>query len=267
MHALLNGSNHQQYPFKMTGSSIHTIDLNCDMGEGMPTDEAIMPFISSANIACGYHAGDEATIRKTITLCMRYKVAIGAHPGFADRENFGRLDIQLSPEVLYQQFSEQIFIVKKIAGEMGATLHHVKPHGALYNMAAKNEVYATTLVNAVKDVDPALIFYGLSNSLMIKCATALHLPAANEVFADRTYLDDGLLTPRSQPGALITETAAAVRQALQLVQYGKVQSIHGNSITVKANTICLHGDGAHAVSFAQTIFDQLQQNNIRIETI
>lgn len=251
----------------MTNSHLHTIDLNCDMGEGMASDETIMPFISSANIACGYHAGDETTIRKTIALCMRYKVAIGAHPGFADKENFGRSDIQLSSEALHELVTEQILLVKKIAEQMGAILHHVKPHGALYNMAAKNKVYAQTLVRATKDVDPSLVFYGLSNSEMIKSAAALQVPAASEVFADRTYQDDGSLTPRTQPGALITEPTTAVQQALRMVKDGKAQSINGKIISIKADTICIHGDGANAFNFAKTIFEQLQQNGIRIETI
>jgi 5-oxoprolinase (ATP-hydrolysing) subunit A len=251
----------------MTIAHIHTIDLNCDMGEGMSSDETIMPFISSANIACGYHAGDETTIRKTIMICMRHKVAVGAHPGFADKENFGRKDIQLSSEDLYAQVTEQIMLVKKIAEDLGATLHHVKPHGALYNMAAKNEAYAQTLVRAVKDVDPALVFYGLSNSEMIKSAMQLHIPAANEVFADRAYQYDGSLTPRNQPGALINEPATAVQQVLQMVKDGKVQSINGKIVLIKADTVCIHGDGVNALIFAKTIFEKLQQNGIRIETI
>lgn len=251
----------------MIHSATYKIDLNCDMGEGMPTDEAIMPFISSTNIACGYHAGDEKIIQKTIALCLQHKVAIGAHPGFADKENFGRTTMQLSEEELYTIFTDQVLLIKSIAEKLGGTLHHVKPHGALYNMAAKNKMYAHTLLKATKAVDADLIFYGLSNSLMITEAEQFNVKTASEVFADRTYQDDGSLTPRSEANALITDIATTARQALQIIQHGNVTSINNVSIRIKADTICIHGDGEHAVSFAKAIFEQLQQNGIRIETI
>lgn len=243
------------------------IDLNCDMGEGMHTDEAIMPYISSANIASGVHAGDEDTIKRTIVHCLKYKVAIGAHPGFADKKNFGRTAVKLSREALYDLFSSQVLLVKTIAAQMGAVLHHVKPHGALYNMAATDKEYAQTILKAVKDIDPALVFYGLSNSYMTGEAKALTVKAASEVFADRTYQDDGTLTPRTMSNALITDTSTAVKQAIQLVAENRVISVTGKMVFVKADTLCLHGDGAHAIVFAKTIFETLQQKGISIETI
>lgn len=246
---------------------IPKIDLNCDMGEGMSTDAAIMPYISSANIACGYHAGDEDTIRRTIALCLKYKVAIGAHPGFADKKNFGRVAIRLSDTELYDLLTEQVFIIKKLATEMGAVVHHVKPHGALYNMAATDKGYAKTILKATKDAGAGLIFYGLSNSCMIEAAAALSIKAASEVFADRTYQDDGTLTPRSESNALITDTSVAAEQAMQLVTENKVVSVNGRTIFVTADTICLHGDGAHAAIFAKTIFEALQKQYVIIETI
>ncbi|MBX3254306.1 MAG: LamB/YcsF family protein [Chitinophagaceae bacterium] len=244
-----------------------TIDLNCDMGEGMSTDAAIMPYISSANIACGYHAGNEDTIKKTIALCLKYNVAIGAHPGFADKKNFGRVAIKLSETELYDLFHSQILLVKDIAMKMGALLHHVKPHGALYNMAATDSVYAKIIVKAAKDADANLIFYGLGNSYMIEEAATLHIKAASEVFADRTYQDDGTLTPRSRDNALITDINIAVEQAVQLITGNKVNTVSGKTIPVKADTICVHGDGTHAASFARTIYETLQKENIKIETI
>ncbi|MFT3949665.1 MAG: 5-oxoprolinase subunit PxpA [Agriterribacter sp.] len=243
------------------------IDLNCDMGEGMSTDAAIIPYISSANIACGYHAGDEDTIKRTIALCLKHSVAIGAHPGFADKNNFGRITVKLNEKELYDLFTAQLFIIQKAAAEMGATVHHVKPHGALYNMAATDNVYAKTIAKATKDVDAGLIFYGLSNSYMIEAAAALHIKTASEVFADRTYQDDGTLTPRSQSNALITDTTLVVKQALQLVTENKVTSVNNKTVFVKAGTICLHGDGEHADIFAKIIFEALQQQHIHIETI
>ncbi|MFT3748610.1 MAG: 5-oxoprolinase subunit PxpA [Agriterribacter sp.] len=243
------------------------IDLNCDMGEGMNTDEAIMPYISSANIACGAHAGDEETIKRTIALCLRHKVAIGAHPGFADKKNFGRTAVKLSPQILYDLFSAQVLLVKKIAAQMGAVLHHVKPHGALYNIAAADKIYAQTILKAVKDIDAALIFYGLSNSYMTKEAKALNIKAASEVFADRTYQDNGTLTPRTMSNALITDTSEAVKQAIQLVTENKVTSVTGKTVFVNTDTICLHGDGVHADIFAKIIFENLKQKGISIETI
>ncbi len=243
------------------------IDLNCDMGEGMHTDKDIMPYISSANIACGAHAGDEDTIKKTIAYCIEHNVAIGAHPGFADKSNFGRTPVKLSPTSLYNLFYSQILLIIEIAARMGAVLHHVKPHGALYTMAATNKVYAQTIVQATKDISPALVFYGLSNSCMIEAATIANIKVASEVFADRTYQDDGTLTPRSSNNALITDTNIAVEQAIQLITRNKVNAVSGKAVYVKADTICLHGDGVHAVDFVRTIYERLQKENIKIETI
>jgi UPF0271 protein len=244
-----------------------TIDLNCDMGEGMDSDKEIMPYISSANIACGYHAGDEAAIRRTVDYCLQFGVAIGAHPGFDDKANFGRKEIKMEASALHDLAAKQINLVKTIAEERGGRLHHVKPHGALYNMAAADDALAQVLVQATKAVDPSLIFYGLSNSAMITAAIAAGLQPAAEVFADRTYQDNGRLTPRSQPGALITEEALSVKQVLQMAREGKVRTISGNVIAMPAETVCLHGDGAHAVTFAQMINQKLREQGIAIAAI
>lgn len=245
----------------------NTIDLNCDMGEGLDTDKDIMPFISSANIACGYHAGDEATIARTVDYCLQYDVAIGAHPGFADKANFGRTEMRLSEEELYHMVVAQVKLVKAIAEQKGGKLHHVKPHGALYNMAATDHIYAQVLAQAVRDTDPSLLFYGLSNSAMIAAAEAAGLCPVAEVFADRTYQDNGQLIPRSRQGALITDTDASINQVSQLVKEGTVRTLSGAVIPLAADTVCLHGDGIHAAALAQTIHRRLQEQGIKVQRI
>jgi len=242
-----------------------TIDLNCDMGEGMFTDADIMPFISSANIACGYHAGDNDTMRHTIDLCLQHKVAIGAHPGFKDKENFGRLNQQLSNQELQDLVSEQLHILLQFCKEAGATLHHVKPHGALYNMAAKNQHMSSILAKAVYEFDSNLLYYGLSNSFMITEAKKIGLKTVNEVFADRTYQVDGSLTPRSEKNALIEDTATALAQVMQMIQVNTVKTIQGKEISLHPQTICLHGDGAHAVDFAKVIHQTLKNSSVHIQ--
>lgn len=234
------------------------IDLNCDMGEGMDTDADIMPFISSANIACGYHAGDQDTMLRTVTLAMQHQVAIGAHPGFADKENFGRKEQQLSDTALYDLIAAQLGMMQSVCRAAGATLQHVKPHGALYNMAAKSPGMARIIARAVKDTDPTLRLFGLSNSWLIKAAAAAGLNTASEVFADRTYQPDGSLTPRNLPNALIESEEQALQQVVQMVTYQQVTTVDGQIIPLTAETICLHGDGAHAVAFAKAVYNTLR---------
>jgi UPF0271 protein len=241
------------------------IDLNCDMGEGMQTDASIMPYISSANIACGYHAGDRATMEQTVTLALQHKVAIGAHPGFDDKENFGRTDQQLSDNALYDLIAEQLHSMQVVCRSLGATMVHVKPHGALYNMAAKDEHLSIIIANAIKDTDPALTLFGLSNSWLIKAAAATGIKTASEVFADRTYQDDGSLTPRSHANALIDNEEQALQQVLQMVIRQEVTSVHGHTVPLRAETICLHGDGAHAVDFAKAVYTTLQAHHLTIQ--
>ena len=235
------------------------IDINCDMGEGMGNEKELMPFISSANIACGYHAGDAATIKEVINICLQYNVNIGAHPSFLDKENFGRTNMQLSPQEIYTIITDQLTIINTIAIECGGTLHHLKPHGALYNMAAKDIVTAAAIAKAVKDFDERLIYFGLSGSVMIKAAEKIGLQTANEVFADRTYQVDGTLTPRTQPNALITNKNAMVNQVIQMLNENKVTAVTGKQIFIKAETICIHGDGEHAVEFAKTIHTKINE--------
>jgi UPF0271 protein len=240
------------------------IDLNCDMGEGFATDEEIMPFISSANIACGGHAGDEGTIRKTIALAIKHNVAIGAHPSYPDREGFGRMEMKLPLDEIFELMIEQISLVKFIAEDMGAKLHHVKTHGALYNTAAKDPILSQTIAKAIQFVDKKLPVYGLPNSWSEKAALDCGLEFYGEFFSDRTYTDDGSLTPRTEKNAMVSSADAALHQVLQVIIEGTVKSISGKTIPLKADTICIHGDGLHAVEFAKVIREGLENNHINI---
>ena len=235
-------------------------DLNCDMGEGTGNDEAIMPFITSANISCGFHAGNGDTIRTTMALAVKHKVLIGAHPSFRDKENFGRKEMHLGYDKLYAIVLEQLIKIDLIAKEKGAQLYHVKPHGALYNMAARDSEIARTVAQAVKDFNEELVVFGLSNSSLVDEAKKLGLQIANEVFADRSYQDDGSLTPRSQPNALIEDHDQCIQQVMQMVKEGTVTSTSGKIIPIVADTICIHGDGKHAVRFAKKIHEALKQH-------
>ncbi len=237
-------------------------DLNCDMGEGIGNDADIMPYISSANIACGYHAGDEITMRHTIELAMKYNVAIGAHVSFFDRANFGRTEMQLPEKEVYELVKKQMIILAEVAATLDVKLHHVKPHGALYNMSARDKGLAATIAKAVKDFDPNLILFGLSGSYSISEAASMELKAASEVFADRTYQDDGSLVPRSEPGPLIEEVDKAVQQVLQMIKPGTVTTISGKEIPIVADTICIHGDGKNAVAFAREIHEAIKKEGI-----
>lgn len=232
--------------------------INCDMGEGVGNDELIMPFIHSANIACGYHAGDAATMQQTVELCLKYKVAIGAHPSFFDRENFGRTEMKLEQEEIYELISQQLFILNETVAGFDTKLLHVKPHGALYNMSAKDSLLAKTIARAVKDFDASLIVVGLSGSYSVSEAKALGLKTANEVFADRSYQDDGSLTPRSQSNAIIDDTEKVVQQVVQMINEGTVTTISGKKIPIVAETICIHGDGKQAVDFAKAIHNAIR---------
>lgn len=235
------------------------IDINCDLGEGMMSDEAIMPFINSASIACGYHAGDEDSMKRTVELALKHNVLIGAHPSFMDRENFGRTDIRLPLAEVYDLVSKQIQLLSEIAISFGATLHHVKPHGALYNMAARARPLAAVIALAVKDADEKLKLYGLSGSHLINEAKKIGLKPSSEVFADRTYQDNGFLTSRLKQGALISDIDKALQQVLLMVNEGTVVTISGKTIPIVAETICIHGDNELAVEFAKAIHSAVNE--------
>lgn len=227
------------------------------MGEGCGNDAALMRFTSSTNIACGFHAGDRTTMKETVELAVAHNVAIGAHPGYRDLDNFGRAAMSLPAKEVFAIVVEQIEALRQICHERGAVLHHVKPHGALYNQAAKDRELAAAIADAVASVDRGLILYGLSGSALISEAELAGLATASEVFADRTYQADGSLTPRTQADALIRDPEKAVEQALQMIRSGTVTATTGETVSIRADTLCIHGDGEHAVEFAKAIREAL----------
>jgi 5-oxoprolinase (ATP-hydrolysing) subunit A len=241
-----------------------TIDLNCDLGEGCGNDASLMEYISSANIACGGHAGDRRTMETTARLAVERGVAIGAHPGYRDKENFGRIALQLSGREVFDLVVEQVEEMLDVCRVVGAEMRHVKPHGALYNQAAKDRELAAAIAEAVRSVDEDLIVFGLSGSVSLVEAERAGMETAAEVFGDRGYMPDGTLVPRSQSGALIDDTARSVEQVLRMVRDGEVAAIDGSVVKLRAETVCLHGDGANALEFAGAIREALQEAKIGV---
>lgn len=241
-----------------------SIDLNCDLGEGARHDAELMPLITSANIACGAHAGDEATMRATVALAQRHGVAIGAHPGFADRENFGRRERTILPAEAGALVLEQIRKLQGIAALAGASVNHVKLHGALYHMASRDRDLALAVAGAVWASDRNPVIFVPAGSELEKAARSLGLRVASEVFADRTYQADGSLTPRSRSDALIRDEDTAVAQVLRLVREGVTRATDGTDVAIVADTVCVHGDGPHAVAFARRLNTGLRQAGISI---
>jgi len=242
------------------------VDLNGDLGEGSGQDGALMPWLTSVNIACGAHAGDETTMRDTVKRALSLHVGLGAHPGYADRANFGRLEVTLPSGAVHQLVLDQIRTLQRIAEEAGGRVRHVKPHGALYNQAARDPSLAAEVAAAVRDADPSLVLFGPAASALMRAGERVGLTVASEVFADRTYERDGSLTPRSQAGAVITEETRAVAQVLRMVTEGLVRASDGTDIAVRANTVCLHGDGVHAVAFARSINEALARAGVERRT-
>ncbi len=249
-----------------------SVDLNCDMGESfgawqMGTDSELMDYVSSVNVACGFHAGDATVIRKTVEAAIRKNVAVGAHPSFPDLQGFGRREMRMPPEEIFDIALYQIAAVKGICETLGGALHHVKPHGALYNQAAKDKTIARAIAEAVKAIDENLIFYGLANSFLIHEAKKISLKCASEAFADRTYQPDGNLTARTERNALIENADEAVEQVLQMLKTQTVTATNGEQISFKAETICIHGDGRHALSFARALRKSLEENGVAIRAV
>jgi len=230
----------------------------------MGNDAALMDFVSSVNIACGFHAGDASTIRETVEKAIEKGVKIGAHPSFPDLQGFGRREMKMSSGEIFNIVLYQVSALKGICEAFGAKLHHVKPHGALYNKAANDVETAQAIADAVKKIDENLIFYGLSGSFLISEAEKTGLQTASEVFADRTYQPDGTLTPRTKPNALIHDSAQAVSQVLEMIFDQKVTATNGEKVTLKAETICIHGDGENALEFAKLINVELTKCGIKI---
>ena len=244
------------------------IDLNCDMGESygawkMGDDAGIMPLITSANIACGFHGGDPATIRKTVRLAVDNGVAIGAHPSLPDIQGFGRRVMKISQQDMYDLVVYQAGAVEAFARAAGSKLHHIKCHGALYNMAAVDEGLSDAMARAAKDL--GVMVYTLSNSTMMKVVKTKGVRALGEVFADRGYSDDGTLAPRDKPGGMIEDPQQSVKQVLGMIEGGFVTSLSGKRVPVAADTLCLHGDQPNAVVFARKIRETFAQKGIQIE--
>ena len=244
----------------------HSVDINCDMGEGMPEEDLIMPFISSANIACGYHAGDKLVMHKTMELALDYGVVVGAHPSFPDKENFGRTNMHFPDAEITDMVKKQVETLAEVALNFNYSLHHLKPHGALYNMAAKEWNIANAICKAVLETDKNLIIYAQSGSKLIKAAQTAGLRSCSEVFADRTYEADGTLTPRAQPNALLKHSHEVKTQLMQMMNRQQVISTDGKLIPVQMETICIHSDGEHAVAFARTVYELLSHHHIRISS-
>ena len=253
-----------------------TIDINCDMGEGVlvdrpggsvSVDELIMPFVSSANIACGAHAGNAKNIAETISLAKKHRVGIGAHPGFPDKKHFGRIAMPITDEALAASLKEQISLVCSLAGARGMKVRHVKPHGALYNMAAKDQSLANLIAGVVYDIDRSLIIVGPPASELEQAAYSHGLYFAAEAFADRGYNDDGTLVSRALTGALIEDAGALTERALMMIVEKRVISIRGNIIPLPADTLCIHGDNPHAPELAKCLFESLQSEGIQIKAL
>jgi 5-oxoprolinase (ATP-hydrolysing) subunit A len=248
------------------------IDINCDMGESfgaykLGTDEEILKYITSANIACGFHAGDPATMRKTVKLAMEHEVGIGVHPGLPDLAGFGRRNIDISAQEAYEMVVYQIGSLWGFVKAEGGTIQHVKPHGALYNMAAVNRELSEAIAEAVYKVNPELILFGLAGSELVSAGEKIGLRTASEVFADRTYQQDRTLTSRKLPHAVITDDDAAVAQVIRMAKEGKVMTQQDVDVDIKADTVCIHGDGAHALSFAKKIIQTLEDSGISVRKI
>jgi UPF0271 protein len=250
-----------------------SIDINCDMGESthlwpyhLEKDRLLLSYVSSINLACGYHAGDAHTMHALAAAAITAGVAIGAHPGLADRDNFGRTNMTLPPEAVYDLVLYQTGALDAFLKVMGTRLHHVKPHGALYNMAARDEVMADAICKAIKDYDSRLLLYGLAGSKLIDAANAMGLAVYSEVFADRTYQDDGHLTPRTHANALLENTEQSLEQVLQMVKQRTVTSINGREVPLVVDTVCIHGDGEFALEFARSIKEALEKNGVEVRS-
>lgn len=247
------------------------IDLNSDLGESfgaytIGNDGKVLQFISSANIACGFHAGDPHVMKNTVQLALANNVAIGAHPGLEDLRGFGRRTMNITPEEAYDITLYQVGALAGFVKSEGGNLQHVKPHGALYNMAAKDAKLADAIAEAIYKLNPELILFGLSGSQLIKAGERIGLKTASEVFADRTYQSDGSLTPRSKPGAVITDDEKAIKQVLKMAKEGLVTTVEGKDIKVKADTVCVHGDGVKALEFTNRIRQALAKEGITVSS-
>jgi UPF0271 protein len=240
------------------------VDINADLGEGAGHDAELFELISSANIATGFHAGDSDTMHVAVSMAKEHGVAVGAHPSFWDRENFGRKELKVSNQEVFDAVAYQLGVFQAIASAVGVRPNHVKPHGALYNMAVRDGKLADAIIRAIASVDPKLILFAPNNTELARAGEAHGLQIAREIFADRNYLNDGWLVPRTRPDALLHDPKEAAERVLRMLREGKVRSVEGRDVEVRGETICVHGDTPGAVEFARELRKQLEHDGVRI---
>ncbi|MCX2681487.1 5-oxoprolinase subunit PxpA [Galbibacter sp. EGI 63066] len=245
MHILLGAKKTQQ------------IDINCDLGEGTSNESELMPYIQSCNIACGGHAGDESTMKEVVKLAVKHQVKIGAHPSYPDRENFGRKSISISAEKLISSIQEQIQLMDGVLGGFSAKLHHIKPHGALYNDIAKDEKRAAVFLQAIRNYKEKVALYVPYNSVIAKKAKGEGFSIIYEAFADRSYNPDLSLVARSKPNAVLTDVDAILKQVLSVAKEGRVTAVDGSTVPIKADTFCVHSDTENATDIVKYLYNQL----------
>ncbi len=240
------------------------IDLNADLGEGAPYDAELLTIVSSANIACGGHAGDEATMAQTVRMAIANGVAVGAHPGYPDKEGFGRESGYLSGDALYESLTDQVTALADIAAELGARIAHVKPHGALYNDAVRDRGLADVIARVAAETPGSPAFVGMANTELEKAANAHGLEFVAEAFVDRAYEPDGTLVSRKEPGAVHEQLNVATTQAVRLAEEGKTTARNGEEVAVRADTLCIHGDTPGAAEKARAVRDVLESHGVAI---
>ena len=248
---------------------MHRVDLNCDMGESfgayhMGADEEILPYVTSANIACGFHAGDPAVMRRTVASAVAHGVAVGAHPSLPDLVGFGRRTMDVTPDDVYELVVYQVGALLGFAQAAGVALRHVKAHGALYNMAAAQPALAEAIARAVRDVDRELVLFALAGSHLVTAGEAAGLVTASEAFGDRNYMRDGSLVSRRRADAMVSDARDAAQRAVRMVREGRVRSVDGEDIAIRADTICIHGDGPHAVELVRALRSALEAEGIDV---
>jgi UPF0271 protein len=241
-----------------------SVDINADLGEGAGHDAELFELISSANIATGFHAGDSDTMHAAVSAAKEHGVAVGAHPSFWDRENFGRKELEVRSQEVFDAVAYQLGIFQAIASAVGTQPNHVKPHGALYNMAVRDQELADAIARAIESVDPKLILFAPDNTELARAGEAHGLQIAREIFADRNYLNDGWLVPRTRPDALLRDPKEAAGRVLRMLREGRVRSVEGGDVEVRGETICVHGDTPGAVEFARELRSQLEKEGVRI---
>lgn len=251
---------------------MNKIDLNCDLGESFGAytiglDSEVIPFISSANVACGFHASDPVVMNRTVEMCKQYGVKVGAHPGFPDLMGFGRRNMNVSPSDAKAYVMYQVGALSAFCTAENIEIQHIKPHGAMYNMAGKDYSLAKAICEGIKAINPEFILLGLSGSNLLKAAEDVGLPCASEVFADRGYMDDGSLVPRTMEGAMITDEDIMITRVIKMVKEGVVETVSGKIIPIKADSVCVHGDGQKAVAFVKKIRTELEKAGVAIAPI